>query len=116
MSNNKKGLMFCPHCNGEIGLRERYERLLDLLQAGLVVFDANNKFEQNSTNSDLARNVMAASVQMYNIIAKYWEDIPGETIEQKLQAIEEKRILEKDENGKFVVKKEKEEQLIITEK
>lgn len=97
----------CSHCDGELGLRERYERLLDLLEASLVVYNANNKFEANPTNQEMAANVMEASVQLHTVIGKYWNDIPGDTIQQKLKNVEDKRIYERDEKGN-VIPKEKE--------
>jgi hypothetical protein len=97
----------CAKCSGELGLRERYERLLDLLQAGIVVYHANNEFEKNQQDRINAENVMTASVQLYNILGTYWEDIPGDTIQEKLESIESKRQYDRDENGK-VIPKEKE--------
>jgi len=103
----------CVTCGGEVGLRERYERLLDLLEAGMVVFNANNKFEQDQQNPKLAEEVMEASVQMYNILGKYWNDIPGETIQEKIEKIESKRIYERDESGNILPVNKEEEQEII---
>lgn len=94
----------CTQCGGELGLRERYERLLDLLESGLVVFDANNKFEQNQQNPELAQNVMEASIQMYQILGSYWNDIPGDTIVEKMKNVDDKRLYERDENGKVIPK------------
>jgi len=104
----------CVTCGNEIGLRERYERLLDLLEAGMVVFNANNRFEQDQQNPKLAEEVMQASVQMYNILGTYWNDIPGESIQEKLKNIESKRIYERDENGKVIpVAKEDGSEIIV---
>ncbi len=90
----------CTHCGNELGLRERYERLLDLLEAGMIVYHSNNRFEQDQSNPKIAEEVMQASVQMYNVLGTYWNDIPGETVQEKLKNIDDKRIFERDENGK----------------
>jgi len=104
----------CVTCGNEIGLRERYERLLDLLEAGMVVFHANNKFERDQQDPRLAEEVMQASVQMYDILGKYWNDIPGETITEKLSNIDSKRIYERDADGKIVpVAKEDGSEIIL---
>lgn len=103
----------CSHCGGELGLRERYERILDLLQAGLIVFDMNNKFEANPTSPEAGKNVMIASVQMHEILSKYWEDVPGTTLQEKLEAIESKRHFERGENGELVPRVKQEEAKII---
>lgn len=92
----------CVTCGNEIGLRERYERLLDLLESGMVVYHANNRFEQDQQNPARAEEVMQASVQMYNILAGYWNDIPGDTVKEKLENIEAKRIYERDDKGKVI--------------
>jgi len=92
----------CPQCDGELGLRERYERLLDLLESGLIVYNANNKFEANQQNPELAAHVMEASVQMYDILAKYWNDIPGDNVQEKINMVEEKRIYQRDVDGNVI--------------
>lgn len=104
----------CIHCNAELGLRERYERQLDLLQACLVVFKANENFEQTPDNKDRAREVMQASVQLHKIIKQYWDDIPGETLQAKLDAVDAKRELEKGEDGKYRPKQVSEEIILCS--
>jgi len=96
--------MKCTQCGSELGLRERYERLLDLLESGLVIYDANNKFERDQQNPEMAQNVMQASIQMYDILGSYWTDIPGENISEKLKNVNEKRMYEINEDGKMVLK------------
>ena len=92
----------CVTCGGELGLRERYEGLLNLLEAGMVVFACNNKVEQNPSNPNHMAELGEASVQMYSILLKYWNDIPGDTIEDKLENIEAKRMFERDDNGNII--------------
>jgi len=81
----------CTQCGTELGLSERYERLLDLLEAGLIVFDTNNKFEADQQNPDKATAVMEASIQMYDILGAYWADIPGDNINEKVVNVQKKR-------------------------
>jgi len=95
-------MLTCITCSGELGLRERYERLLDLLEAGLVVYHCNNQLEADANNQAKAQNVMQASVQMYEMLGKYWHDIPGDTVHEKLQNIEDKRKLGRDEEGNVI--------------
>lgn len=92
----------CPNCQSEVGLRERYERLLDLLEASLIVKRMNDRMEENPESPTVAKALMEASIQMYEQVNKFWNDIPGETLDDKLKAIKERRILERDKDGKFV--------------
>lgn len=117
MSTQSK-MLECINCGGELGLRERYERLLDLLGAALVVYHTNNELERDQTNPAKAQNVMESSVQMYEMIGKYWEDIPGDNVREKLTSLEEKRILARDENGEVLpyTKAEMELKALETEK
>ena len=101
MSKQSK-MLTCINCGGELGLRERYERLIDLLEAGMVVFHCNNQLEDDQNNPAKAQNVMQASVQMYEMLGKYWEDIPGDNVQEKLASIESKRKLARDENGQVM--------------
>lgn len=112
MSKQSK-MLTCINCGGELGLRERYERMLDLLEAGLVVFHSNNELERDQNNPAKAQNVMQASVQMYEMIGKYWEDIPGDNIQEKLASLESKRTLARDDKGHVMpyTKDEMEEKL-----
>jgi len=114
LGGKKMSRLSCSSCGNELGLRERYERLLDLLEAGMIVFHSNNRFEQDQTNPQRAEEVMQASVQMYNILGTYWNDIPGETITEKIKNIDEKRIYERDENGSVTpIAKEDGKQIIL---
>lgn len=77
----------CLKCGGELGLRERYERLLRLLEASLVIYDLNQKFEESPSDQLVTKAILEASVQLHKVIGEYWLDIPGDTLKAKLDNV-----------------------------
>ena len=94
-------MITCANCGGEVGLRERYERLLDLLEAALIVKRMNDRLEENPESATVAKAVMESSIQLYEQITKFWNDVPGDSLDAKLEAVRGRRILERDKDGKF---------------